>query len=47
MKSWQDYRVLLPVANPEHVEHLASRAAVLARANDGQVLSLHVQSDLA
>jgi APA family basic amino acid/polyamine antiporter len=47
MKSLRDYRVLLPVANPEHVEQLASLAAVLAQANNGQVLVLHVQSDPA
>ena len=45
MKSLHDFRVLLPVANPEHVEQLASLAAVLAQANDGQVLALHIQSD--
>jgi len=44
MQSHQDFRVLLPVANPEHVEQLASLAA-LSKANDGQVLALHVQSD--
>ena len=45
MQSRQDYRVLLPVANPEHVEQLASLAAALAQANEGQVLALHVQGD--
>jgi len=45
MQSLHDFRVLLPVANPEHVEQLASLAAALAKANDGLVLALHVQSD--
>jgi len=45
MQSQQDYRVLLPVANLEHVEQLASLAAALAQANEGQVLALHIQSD--
>jgi uncharacterized hydrophobic protein (TIGR00271 family) len=45
MKPLQDYCVLLPVANPEHVEQLASLAVALAQANGGQVLALHVQSD--
>jgi len=40
------YRVLLPVANPEHVEQLASLAAVLAKANEGGVLALHVRGGL-
>ena len=43
MQSQQDYRVLLPVANPEHVEPLAALAAALAQANGGQVIVLHVQ----
>lgn len=46
MRFPQDYHVLLPVANPKHVEQLALLAAMLAKANEGDVLALHVQGGL-
>jgi uncharacterized hydrophobic protein (TIGR00271 family) len=42
-----NYHVLLSVANPGHVEQLASLAAMLAKANEGDVLALHVQGSRA
>ena len=38
----RDFRVLLPVAKPERVEQLAPLAAILAEANQGEVLAMHV-----
>jgi len=37
-----DYRILVPVHNPDHVETLMSLAAPIARAHDGEIIALAV-----
>jgi amino acid transporter len=40
--SERDYQIVVPVANPEHVEQLMRTADDLAKANDGEVLVVSV-----